>query len=157
MIDRFAASQQSIAVLADALPGSASPRIWSRTPAGAMDDWESGENWVADVLGPVSKKVERRKYDGSIINKLLPSGFMGGRFTDVVADGVGHEVKVGRVALSAFVWLQLRKDKLLVDTGRLRGVHWHFMISNESGTVGPSRALLKKLDDLKIPYTIHVG
>ena len=75
---------------------------------------------------------------------------------DFLADNVAHESKVGRVYLSPSIERQIRSDAYLVDMGDIDGAHWHFFASSRSNTMGPSAPVLDLLDELDIPYTIHV-
>ncbi|TFD36295.1 hypothetical protein E3T34_01075 [Cryobacterium sp. TMT1-62] len=75
---------------------------------------------------------------------------------DVLVDNVAHESKVGRVYLSPSIEKQIRSDAYLVEKGDIEGAHWHFFASSVSNTMGPSKPVLDLLDELGIPYTIHV-
>ena len=75
---------------------------------------------------------------------------------DVVADKVAHESKLGRVNLSPSIERQIRSDAYLVQKGDIKGAHWDFFASSVSNTMGPSEPVLDLLDDVDIPYTIHV-
>jgi RHS repeat-associated protein len=69
----------------------------------------------------------------------------GARFVDQLVNGVAHEAKVGRVALSAFVRGQIAKDAELLQTGAVREVVWHFFRSPQTGLGGPTGPLLDAL------------
>ncbi|TFC75816.1 hypothetical protein E3T23_14815 [Cryobacterium cheniae] len=75
---------------------------------------------------------------------------------DVVAKEVAHESKLGRVNLSPSIERQIRSDAYLVQKGDIKGAHWDFFASSVSNTMGPSEPVLDLLDELGIPYTIHV-
>jgi hypothetical protein len=151
---------QNFDELAAAVSGPLS-RQWTGSAAGVMKTWRDGERWLQAALG-----ATRRGFDYQVYSQL-PKGlrylgevFSGGRYSDLIVGRVAHEVKVGRVRLTPFVRMQLAKDKWLLshpERSGLRGVHWHFMISGRSGTVGPSRKMLERLEQLEIPYTIHVA
>ena len=75
---------------------------------------------------------------------------------DVLVDNVAHESKVGRVNLSPSIERQIRSDAYLVDQGEIEEARWHFFASAVSKTMGPSKPVLDLLDELGIPYTIHI-
>ncbi|TFC91318.1 MULTISPECIES: hypothetical protein [Cryobacterium] len=75
---------------------------------------------------------------------------------DVVVDDVAHESKLGRVNLSPSIERQIRSDAYLVQKGDIKGAHWDFFASSVSNTMGPSAPVLDLLDEMGIPYTIHV-
>ena len=89
--------------------------------------------------------------------QYLGETFKGGRYTDVYKDGIAHEVKVGRQRLTGAIKTQIIKDLYLIEARKVDGVHWHFMISSATDSVGPSKDLLKFLKQHRIPYTIHVA
>ncbi|SEJ14502.1 hypothetical protein SAMN05421637_0937 [Demequina mangrovi] len=74
---------------------------------------------------------------------------------DVVADGVAHESKVGRVSLTPAVKRQIESDAHLIATGDVVQAHWHFFASETSHTIGASDEVLDLLDAHGIVYTIH--
>lgn len=75
---------------------------------------------------------------------------------DVVADGVAHESKVGHVPWSPAVERQIRSDAFLIKAGNIKGAQWHFYPSSVSNTLGADPKVLDVLDELKIPYTVHL-
>ncbi|WP_196903123.1 hypothetical protein [Cryobacterium sp. MP_M3] len=75
---------------------------------------------------------------------------------DVVVNDVAHESKLGRVNLNSSMERQIRSDAYLVQKGDIRGAHWDFFASSVSNTMGPSTPVLDLLDEMGIPYTIHV-
>jgi hypothetical protein len=78
------------------------------------------------------------------------------RIFDVVIDGVAHEAKVGYVSWSGPIQIQIRKDAWLIETGQIRGAHWHFLPSSGSNTVGADPRVYDLLDEVGILYTIHL-
>lgn len=74
----------------------------------------------------------------------------------VVAGDVAHESKVGRVSLTPSIERQIRSDAYLVGRGEIAGAQRHFFPSAESNTIGPTEPVLDLLDELEIPYTIHL-
>jgi hypothetical protein len=78
------------------------------------------------------------------------------RIFDVLVDGIAHESKVGLVPLSAAIQSEIRKDAWLIKDGQIRGAHWHFYPSSASNTLGANPAVLDLLDELHIPYTLHL-
>lgn len=85
-------------------------------------------------------------------------GFIGrGRYFDVLAGGVAHESKVGFVKWSKSIENQIRKDGYLATPGgNPSSAHWHFFASSASNTLGADKRVLDLLDQLGIPYTVHV-
>jgi hypothetical protein len=79
----------------------------------------------------------------------------GARFVDQLVNGVAHEAKVGRVALSAFVRSQVAKDAELLQTGAVREVVWHFFRSPQTGLGGPTGPLLDALRKAGIRVIFH--
>jgi len=50
----------------------------------------------------------------------------------------------------------LEKDAVLARTDGVRGVVWHFVASERSGTIGTDARILDLLDENGINYVIHV-
>jgi hypothetical protein len=69
---------------------------------------------------------------------------------------MAREVKTGYVDLDDFIKAQLDKDQLLVGNNTFAGVEWHFLPSNASGTLGPSKALLDELRRRGIPFYVYL-
>ncbi len=51
---------------------------------------------------------------------------------------------------------QITKEERLLDMGRVDGIEWHFFPSSRSGTIGADPAIIKALQDAKIPYFFHL-
>ncbi len=122
--------------------------------AGFFDTGKDGETFLAGLYpatdGSKYTQIARSTKDCiEACNDFL-------RRFDVLADNVAHESKVGRVNLSPSIERQIRSDAYLVDQGDIDGAHWHFFASAVSKTLGPSKPVLDLLDELEIPYTIHI-
>lgn len=78
------------------------------------------------------------------------------RRIDVLADGVAHESKVGRVSLTAEIRKQIESDVHLIQNGDIQEAHWHFFASDVTKKMGPTKPLLDFLEEKGIKYTIHL-
>ncbi|WP_062383726.1 hypothetical protein [Demequina iriomotensis] len=78
------------------------------------------------------------------------------RSLDLVADGIAHESKAGRVFLTPAIRQQIETDAYLVEVGAIKGAHWHFVASAVTDSLGPSAEVLDLLESRGIPYTIHL-
>lgn len=117
-------------------------------------EWRAGEKYLEDLFGTHVAGVDRQvrattKGCGGACAKDV-------RIFDVVADGVAHESKVGHVVWSPSVQNQIREDAWLIENGTIEGAHWHFFASAQSNTIGASTRVFDLLDELGIPYTIHL-
>jgi RHS repeat-associated protein len=73
----------------------------------------------------------------------------GPRYTDRLVGGVAHEAKAGlNVRLTSRIRRQILKDVELIETGQIRGAHWHFFR-------GADPDLLRFLARHGIRYTVH--
>jgi hypothetical protein len=123
-------------------------------PVSPADNGKVGESTLATLYGAQTAGVDRQV-------RVSTAGCVVGchgtiRMVDVLVNGIAHESKVGRTALSPAIEGQIRKDAWLVQTGQLRGAHWHFFASSSSHTLGATDAVYELLDALRIPYTIHL-
>lgn len=75
---------------------------------------------------------------------------------DAVVDGIAHESKVGFNDLDAGTRAQINSDAYLVETGVIRGAHWHFYPSAHTDQIGANKPVLDLLEENGIPFTIHV-
>lgn len=107
---------------------------------------ELAEAVVADVLSQVRESVAG-------CGDRCPGDV---RVYDLVVDGVGHEAKAGYVPWCMSVEGQIRKDAWLIENGQMTGAHWHFFASDYSNTIGADPRVLDLLDEVGIPYTIHL-
>ena len=109
-----------------------------------------GEVFLEDLYGATLKGADKQVWAST-------KGYIGrGRFFDVFVDGVAHESKVGRVLWSESIENQIRKDAWLIKNGDIEAAHWHFFASSASNTVGADKKVFDRLDELGIPYTIHL-
>ncbi|HTE53483.1 MAG TPA: FG-GAP-like repeat-containing protein [Kofleriaceae bacterium] len=79
----------------------------------------------------------------------------GGRYIDQLVNGVAHESKVGRMALTKKIEAQVLKDAELVSTGQVKEAVWHFFTSPQTGLVGPTGPLEKLLNEKGIKILIN--
>lgn len=111
---------------------------------------KDGEVFLEGLYGASTKGVDKQVWAST-------KGFIGrGRYFDVLSGGVAHESKVGFVKWSTGIENQIRKDAYLVSKGRINGAHWHLFASSASNTMGADKRVLDLLDQLGIPYTVHV-
>lgn len=75
---------------------------------------------------------------------------------DTCIGGVAHESKVGYKYLTPDLERQIRSDAYLQEAGKIKGAHWHFFASSHTNQLGASKKVLDLLDELDIPFTIHV-
>lgn len=139
-------------MLNNAAPASA--RRWPDGQPGRVTDGAAGEELTQRLVG------------GTTTNRrcLHPSGAVpflniGCRYIDVTVtvgtEVFAYEAKVGYV--SGYRALrQIAKDKALLDNQKLKGVEWHFYVSDTTGRVGPSKSVINALVDAGIPYHIHL-
>lgn len=115
--------------------------------------WRAGETWVEGLFGAAEKGVTKQVWFST---KSL--GLGKGRFIDVFVGGVARETKTGYIRMSDRIRTQIVKDAALVaDPGNaINAVHWHFVASARTSTVGADKAIFDLLDAHHIPYTIHL-
>jgi hypothetical protein len=114
----------------------------------------AGEAWLEGIYSATVSGATKQ-VSASTKGCLLVCNLVRRRF-DVLVDGVAHESKVGRVPWSPSVERQIRSDAWLIETGQIEGAHWDFMASSVSNTIGANPKVLDLLDEVGIPYTIHL-
>lgn len=117
--------------------------------------WQEAELFLEDlyvVKGAAVAKQVRKPTKGCSIDVCKSQA----RIIDVVADGVAHEVKTGRVPWTPSVQNQIREDAWLIKNGDVRSAHWDFFPSSTSNTIGADKRVFEMLDAYGIPYTIHL-
>jgi hypothetical protein len=122
--------------------------------AGLLRTWSAGEQLLRDWYEAEATGVDvhvRASTAGCV-----PGCTSDIRMIDVLADGVAHESKVGRVALTAQVEGEIRKDAWLMKTGVIEEAHWHFFASDTSHTIGAIEPVYDLLEELGIRYTVHL-
>jgi hypothetical protein len=81
------------------------------------------------------------------------------RYLDIsdYGHGVGYEVKFGKVRGDGRAGRQVGRDAeyLALPGAQLERIEWHFF-ANSRGVFGPDEALLAKLQELGIPYVMHL-
>lgn len=115
----------------------------------------AGEEYLSRIL-KASNADEQTQIVRSTLGCVEVCNATARRF-DVLVDGIAHESKVGRVYLTPSIERQIRSDAFLVSQGEIAGAQWHFMASSQSNTIGPTQPVLDLLNELNIPYTIHVA
>jgi len=112
-------------------------------------DWRTAETLLRQQTGGVARGF-----------KTTPGlrGTTGMRFVDAFdpVTRVAREAKTGFTDLTPFTQRQISRDLTLIAQGQVSRVEWHFFTSSVSETVGPSNALLQALDDVGIPYVVHL-
>jgi len=105
------------------------------------------------VAGRVGEAQLTREFGGA--SQVVRKTSLGRRVIDNLAKGVARESKVGRVAHSSRVRLQIAKDiELMNTTGTgVHSVEWHFF-PGKTGT-GPTAPLRAALEDAGISIVIH--
>ncbi len=119
-----------------------------------MADGKDGEKFLERELRKSSKTVGTQ-VSAKTAGCVQVCNALARRF-DVVADGVAHESKVGPVPFSASIEKQIRSDAYLIETGEIIGAQWHFFPSAKSDSLGADKRVLDLLEELGIPYTIHL-
>lgn len=69
--------------------------------------------------------------------------------------GIAHESKVGYVGWSAKAKYQILKDAALIRNRGIKGAHWHFYRSANTGTIGADPRILRLLNRKGIGCTIY--
>lgn len=117
-------------------------------------DGYKGEEWLENLHGAKTKGVDIQvsMSTKACTDTCNPDH----RIFDVLVDGVAHESKVGYKVWSEELAKQIRSDAYLIKTGQIEGAHWHFMASVYNNKVGADPKVLDLLDELGIPYTIHL-
>jgi hypothetical protein len=123
-------------------------------PSTRFLEWRDGESYLADLYRADVNGVDKQVRASTSGCTDVCTGSV--RIFDVLADGVAHESKVGRVPFSQFARNQIHKDAWLVRNGDIEGAHWHFFASARSNKIGADPRLLDLLDDVGIPFTIHI-
>ncbi|MGL5858844.1 MAG: fibronectin type III domain-containing protein [Angustibacter sp.] len=127
-------------------PGG-TPPTHSKTPAEFEEATAQLVNGIRDNAGNLVRNGIREPINGHI------------RYPDIrsrVSDEISnlHEVKSGR-SWGFLIKRQAYKDAALREHHpRVDKVYWHFYIG-KNGKIGPSRAILHELDELRIPYFVH--
>jgi Mg-chelatase subunit ChlD len=139
---KLARSRHGVTHVTDAMRrvgATIGPRI------GFASGWKAAENTVAGLVTPPAQQ--------QVYHRV--TGFLRGRHVDVVdGNGVLHEVKCGYVSLRSSVSRQIEKDALLRADGD--EIVWHFVASDRTGSLGADPAVLDLLDEVGIPYVIHL-
>lgn len=123
-------------------------------PAKFFDDGPAGERFLEDLYG-VNVSGANKQVSAATTGCADVCNPIRRRF-DVLADGVAHESKVGYVRLTSSIEKQIRSDAWLTSMGEIEGAHWHFFASAGSNSVGADKKVLDLLDELGIPYTVHL-
>ncbi|MFC6235097.1 hypothetical protein ACFPZL_08395 [Leucobacter soli] len=128
-------------------------------PAKFMSDGYAGEKYLTKILsekGKVKSQVSMSTKGCVDVCNATSRRF------DVVSKNVAHESKVGYTNLTESIRRQIQSDAHLMkqncvkEKACIKSAHWHFFPSDTTNQVGASEALLDLLDELKIPYTIHL-
>ncbi len=139
----------------DTLAGSLQrPTHVTGSPARFMRDGYEGERWLEGVYNAHQAGVNTQVRMPTVgcVDVCNAANI---RVIDVYADGIAHESKVGYKTLSQ-VKKQIRSDAHLIEIGTIKGASWHFFASAHTNKLGASPAVLDLLDEVGIPYTIHV-
>jgi hypothetical protein len=123
-------------------------------PAGPMRNWSAGEATLSRWYGGPARGVDLQVRVSTAACTIGCRSDI--RIVDVLVDGVAHESKVGRVNLTPGIEGEIRKDAWLMQTGQITSAHWHFFASETSNTLGASKPVYDLLDELKVPYTLHL-
>lgn len=123
-------------------------------PSRYLADGPSGEKTLVDSLSENGTEVDTQVTASTegcqeVCNPLA-------RRFDAVVDGIAHESKVGFNDLDAGTRAQINSDAYLIETGVIRGAHWHFYPSAIADQVGANKNVLDLLEEKGIPFTIHM-
>jgi hypothetical protein len=102
--------------------------------------WQEAEQALREQFGGQKIKIETE--DGvREIDCLTP-------------DLVAREAKFGPQGDSTHIQWEIKKDVLLLESGQVKRVEWHFYRNEKTG-IGPSGPLLKRLKDAGIEIVMH--
>jgi hypothetical protein len=150
-IIRLSRGETNLDKLADAMRRSGHVK---GAPATFFADWTKAEDFLADrfrAQGRIPKtQVSMNTIECPKVCTALRRKF------DVVVDGVAHESKVSYTYLSPQIEMQIRSDAWLIKKGEIEGAHWHFFASTYGDKLGADKKVLDLLDEVGIPYTIHL-
>nr|WP_246427514.1 S8 family serine peptidase [Paenibacillus phyllosphaerae] len=111
--------------------------------------------WSTVTLGMYGEIKLGEIVAGGVTNKYMKTS-TGGRYIDVLSDGVAYESKVGFVKNNNdLAWSQLYKDAELLTTGQVDRVVWYFFRSPETGLIGADQRFLDALTKNNIEYIIY--
>ena len=83
---------------------------------------------------------------------------LGARLVDRFVNGVAHESKVGRVAYSSEIAVQVAKDRALLEANSdVAGIVWHFFRSPVTKEIGPTQPLRDALKRAGITVIEHIN
>ena len=120
-------------------------------PAGSLATAKAGDDAILEAQCQSSTDDEKWLWYAT------PSSIGNGRHVTCIADGVAHVSKVGFVFATQRVLEQVDEDAWITSAiPDVKSVRWHFYGSETSHTLGADPAVLKKLKERGIPYTIHV-
>ena len=110
-----------------------------------LGSWQAAEAYIRQTYDAVKHTFHN-----------VPSG-MSARIVDGYneSSGIIYEVKYGYAALSQFVQTEIQRDIHLIQNGVVKGVEWHFFISQVTGKGGPSTPLLDALLEAGIKVVFH--
>ncbi len=142
--------------LADALDGAAGVSV-----RGWLPHWREGERIAREELPPPGF-LDRGH--GFADPGAPPGARRSWRILDAwnKAKGIAREVKVGYQGASpaarARILAQIEKDAALLaeEGGAIKCLEWHFFASDRSGTIGAHPEIIARLQELGIPYYIHL-
>ena len=118
----------SAALVGAGAAGTTSTTSTNPSPIGATGD--IGEDWL--------------KQFGGRPQAYFPTT-QGTRYIDQLINGMAYESKVGYVALTQDISLQVSKDVELIHSGAVSSVSWVFFPSPTTGAYGPSGPLYNLL------------
>ena len=128
-------------------------------------DMADGDSSVDDLVdnyipiyqrGQTGEEALQAEHQGEphVYFQTYVNGVKGGRYVDLLADGVAYEAKVGYTCLSQRIKNQILKDVYLME-GDVKTVVWEFYRSEITGRVGATPQLLEFLQENGIQYIIH--
>lgn len=124
------------------------------TPSRYLADGPAGEKSLVTALSKNGATVDTQVTAStkSCIEICNPTA----RRFDAVVDGIAHESKVGFNDLDAKTRAQINSDAYLIETGVIKGAHWHFYPSAHTAQIGANSKVLDLLEEKGIHFTIHV-
>ncbi|WBW95949.1 HNH endonuclease [Oceanirhabdus sp. W0125-5] len=125
----------------------------------------SYKNHLDDILNKIVKTTFRTDAQAREYIKSICGGVRkyyrtenGGRYVEVLSEGIAHETNVGYQCLSAEVKKKIDKDVLIRDNNEeVQELVWHFFDDGTNERQGPSKQLKEYLESKGIRVEVYKG
>jgi RHS repeat-associated protein len=126
------------------------------TRIGAAEPAAAGETQIAanQAAGNKARDAIAARYAGAEAEVGFQTKLGLRRIDVLTSEGLAIESKVGYTSLTSSIEMQIAKDQLLLQSGRISGLRWVFTASNVTGRVGPSGPLAAALEKARIPWSL---